>query len=50
MVKEKEQKDSKIELLENKMGLPDSKDFEEMNKLGLKKRHPEGKVVGLWVE
>ena len=38
---ERELKDSKIELLENKIGLPDSKVI-EMNKLGLKK-HPKKK-------
>ena len=29
-----EQKDNKIELLENKKGSPDCKSIEEMNKLG----------------
>ena len=37
MVKEMEQKDNKIEFLENKIGLPDSKVFEKMNRLGLNK-------------
>ena len=32
-----EQKDNKIEFLENKIGLPDSKVFEKMNRLGLNK-------------
>ena len=32
-----EQKDSKIEFLENKIGLPDCKVIEEMNRLGLNK-------------
>ena len=34
---EKAQKDNKIEFLENKIGLPDSKVIEEMNGLGLNK-------------
>ena len=36
MHKEIEQRDIKIEILENKTGLPEFKGFEEMNKLGLK--------------
>ena len=34
---EKEQKDKKIELLENKIGLPDCKKKQEMKRLGLNK-------------
>ena len=34
---EVEQKNNKIEFSENKIGLPDSKVIEEMNRLGLKK-------------
>ena len=37
------QKDNKIELLEIKLGLPDSKDIEEMNRLGLNKTSSERK-------
>ena len=33
-----EQKNNKIEFLENRTGLPDSEVFEEINKLGLNKR------------
>ena len=33
---ERQEKDNKIELLENKIGLPDCKVFDEMNRLGLK--------------
>ena len=39
-----EQKDYKIELLENKIGLPECKVIEEMNKLGLNKISSEGQV------
>ena len=35
MDKETEQKDNKTEFIENKIGLPDCKDIEELNKLGL---------------
>ena len=38
-----EQKDSKIEFLENKIGLPDTKVNEEMNRLGLNKISSERK-------
>ena len=38
-----EQKDSKIEFLENEIGLPDSKVIEEMNRLGLNKISSEKK-------
>ena len=37
MDKEIEQKDYKVEFLENKLGLPECKDIEEMNRLGLNK-------------
>ena len=38
MVIEMEQKDNQIDFLENKIGLPDSKVFEEKNKLGLNEK------------
>ena len=46
---EKETKDNKKDFLENKIRLPDSKDIEEMNKLGLKKisSKREGDRVGI---
>ena len=44
---QKEQKDKRIEFLEIKIGLPDFKVIEEMNKLGLKKHHFKKKVIGL---
>ena len=34
MDKQKEQKDNKTEVLENKIGLPDCKVIEEMNRIG----------------
>ena len=34
-----EQRDNKLEILENKKGLPGSKVIEEMNRLGFKKNH-----------
>ena len=37
MDREKEHKYNKIEFLENKIGIPDCKVIEEMNKLGFKK-------------
>ena len=40
---ESEQNDNKTEILENKIGLPDCKVIEEMNKLGLKKIKPKKK-------
>ena len=40
-----EQKDEKLEFLENKIGLPDSKVFEERNRLGLNKISSKRKVV-----
>ena len=46
---ETEQKDNKIEFLENKKGLPDSKFIEEMKNLGLKKTSYKKKVIGLWI-
>ena len=39
---EKEQKDKKIEFLENKTGLPESEFIEEMNKLRLNKMSSKG--------
>ena len=42
-----EQKDSKIEFLENKIGLPDCKVIEKMNKLGLNKTSSKRK--GDWI-
>ena len=48
---ERELKDSRKFFLENRTGLPDSKVFEEMNKLRLiKKYHLKEKVIGLWIE
>ena len=43
---ETEQKDIKIEILETKMGLPDCKVTEEMNKLGLNKMSSKEKPIG----
>ena len=40
---EMEQKDNKIKFLENKMGLPDCKVLEELNKLGFNKISPNRK-------
>ena len=42
MDKEVEKKGNKIEFLETKIGLTDSKFIEELNKLGLRKYHPKG--------
>ena len=47
---EKEQKDNKIETLENDIGLPDCEVIEEMNKLGLNKMSSEEKEMGLWID
>ena len=44
-----EQEDNKIEFLRNKLGLPDCKVLEEMNRLGLNKNHLKEKVIGLWI-
>ena len=49
--KEIETNISKITFLEIKIGLPDSKVIEEMNKLGLnKKYHWKEKVIGVWID
>ena len=45
-----EQKDNKIEFLENKKGLPDSKVIEEMNRLGINKISSEKQVIGLRID
>ena len=45
-----EQKVNQIELSENKIGLPDCKNIEEMNTLGLRKIYFKKKVVGLWID
>ena len=44
-----EQKDNRREFLENKLGLPDSKVFEEKNRLGLEKYHPKEKMIRVWI-
>ena len=43
-----EQKDNKLEVLENKIALPGCKKFEESNRLGLNKTSSKEKVIGLW--
>ena len=45
-----EQKDNKLEFLENRIGLPDCKVFDEMNKLGFEIYHLKEKVIGLWID
>ena len=47
---EKEQKDKKVEILEKKIGEPDCKVIEEMNRVGLKKISSEEKVIGIWID
>ena len=47
---EKEQKDHKIEILQNKMGLPDSKVTEVRKKLGLKEISSQEKVIEKWID
>ena len=47
---EKERNGKKIEFLEKKIGLPDCKFFEEMNKLGLNKISSKEKEIGLWID
>ena len=44
-----EQKDTKIEFLEIKIGLPDCKIIEKMNKLRINIYHPKEKVIGFWI-
>ena len=50
MVIELEQKDDKIEFLENKIRLPDCKVIEEMNRLGLNKISSKENVIGLGID
>ena len=45
-----EQKDNKIEFLEDKIGLPGCKVIEEMNRLGLEKNQLKEKEIGLWID
>ena len=40
-----EQKDNKMQLLEHKVGIPDSKVIEEMNRLDLNKKSCEQKMI-----
>ena len=47
---ETEQKDNKMKLLEKKIGLPDCKVIEEMNRLVINKTSSKRKkLIGLWV-
>ena len=46
MDKEIEQKDKKRQFLENKIGIPDSKCIEEINRLGLNTKSSKEKILG----
>ena len=46
---ELEKKHNKIEFLEIKIGLPDSKDTEEKNRFGFNKKSSKRKVIDLWI-
>ena len=50
MVEVMEQKNNKIEFLENKLRLPDSKVYEELNRIGLNKISSKKNVIGLWIQ